>query len=69
MRKIVATLLLLTVMTLGVGSVVHAAVHNPKAEALCPSDKDAFASETKDCVQTCGCLFHEIEEFILEIFR
>lgn len=61
--------MLLLAMTATFVGVAAAVVHNPKNDARC-IDKDGRFIESKDCdPTTCGCLFHQIEEYIKGLFE
>ncbi|MGQ0540302.1 MAG: hypothetical protein ACT4O9_00460 [Blastocatellia bacterium] len=68
MRKKIASLMLLLTFTIASVGVVSASIYNEKRYSQC-HDADGKFIESKDCDPTsCGCLFHEIEEFIKGLF-
>ena len=61
--------MLLLVMTATLATVAGAAVFNPKTYGQC-HDAQGKLINSKDCAEpTCGCLFHEIEEFVKGFFE
>ncbi len=72
MRKMIAKLLLVLIVTISLGGIVAAAdnaVHNEKYQSVCV-DSNGKAIQSKDCdPANCGCLFHEIGRFIKEMFE
>lgn len=72
MKKLLATLmLLLFVSTVFAGKVGDSAIENPnKQYGLCHNEAGKWNPQSKSCdPNACGCLFHQIEDFILGIFE
>ena len=74
MKRIVATVMLVMVITLGfTGSIgaKNSVVTNPKAHAACV-DSEGKWIESKECGPqdnpACGCLFHQIVDYIGDFF-
>lgn len=71
MKKTMAAMmlaLLFTVSLVGVAVAADGAIHNPKNDQAC-LDKNGKWIDSKDCDPTsCGCLFHEIGEYIKGLF-
>ncbi len=60
--------MLLLVMTVTFVTAVGAAINNPKVYGQC-HDAQGKLIVSKDCdPNNCGCLFHEIGEFIMGFF-
>lgn len=70
MKKLIATSLLLLSVTIGfAGRAGDSAVNNPKTQVLCHDADGKWDPQDKRCdPNSCGCLFHQIEEFIVGIF-
>lgn len=71
MKRKLAFLVLLVMMTVTFVSVVDAALHtrNPNT-ARCGVGKNGKEIMSKDCDPTvCNCLFHQIEEYIARFFK
>ncbi len=71
MRKTIAAMMLalfVTVSFIGVAVASDGAIHNPKNHERC-IDSEGKPIDSKDCdPNACGCLFHEIGEFIEGLF-
>lgn len=71
MRKIIAAMMLalfVTVSLVGAAIASDGAIHNPKSHERC-FDSKGTPIDSKDCdPNSCGCLFHEIGEFITGLF-
>ena len=69
MKRTARILALVMLLSVGAASVVHAGVFDPKRYSICYNDKGQFDPQDKSCdPDSCGCIFHEIGEFILDIF-
>lgn len=70
MKKLIATMLLLLCVTIGfAGRAGDSAILNPKSYALCHDDYGKWDAKDKSCdPESCGCLYHQIEEFFVELF-
>jgi len=73
MKKLLATLMLLMFVSVafaGKAGDSAGAINNPKSPSTQCHDKSGnWNPQSKDCDQTsCGCLFHQIEEFIVGLF-
>ncbi|MBK7708151.1 MAG: hypothetical protein IPN69_17160 [Acidobacteria bacterium] len=73
MKKLFATLMLLTAVSFafaGKAGDSDGAIENPKSQyALCHDQNGKWDPQSKSCdPYACGCLFHQIEEFIMDIF-
>ena len=71
MKKAVATIMLLMCVSVpfaGKTGDTSGAIDNPKA-AVCHDKNGKWSPEDKSCdPNACGCLFHQIEEFLVGIF-
>lgn len=68
MRKRIASLMLLLTFTIASVGVVSASIFNQKRYEMC-HDANGKLIDSKDCdPNSCGCLFHEIEEFLKGVF-
>lgn len=72
MKKLFATLLLLMCVSVafaGKAGDSAGAINNPKNEAVCHDKNGNWDPQDKSCdPYACGCLFHQIEEFIVGMF-
>jgi hypothetical protein len=69
MKKIVATLALLMFVTAGFALVAHGAIYNEKTHRMCYDENGRFNPSDKNCdPNSCGCFFHQIEEFLKGLF-
>jgi hypothetical protein len=72
MKKIIATAVLLMFVSIafaGKAGYPDNVINSDKRYALCHDERGKFNPQSKDCdPNSCGCLFHQIEEFLLEIF-
>ncbi len=70
MKKLFATFLLLVCVSAvfaGKTGGSESVIANPKAPVC--HDKDGRFIDSKECDPTsCGCLFHQIEEFLIGLF-
>lgn len=72
MKKLFATLMLLMCVTAAfAGKAGDSAINNPgKQQAACHNELGKWDPQNKNCdPNACGCLFHQIEDFILGIFE
>lgn len=72
MKKLFATLMLLICVTTAfAGKAGDSAINNPKQQqVLCHDAAGKWNPQDKNCdPNACGCLFHQIEDFILGIFE
>jgi len=70
MRKLSRTLALLMLLAVGVVGVAHAGIFDPKRHSMCYTEDGKYEPQSKDCdPNSCGCLLHEIGEYILTIFE
>jgi len=71
MKKLFATLMLLMcVSAVFAGKTGDSAINNPKQQQLCHNDAGKWTPQDKNCdPNACGCLFHQIEDFILGMFE
>lgn len=71
MKKLVATLMLLVCVSFafaGKAGESENAVEGPNAP-VCHDKKGNWNPQSKNCdPNSCGCLFHQIEEFIVGLF-
>ena len=68
MRKKIALVLMVLAMSLTLAAGVSAAVYNPKSS--CHDENGKWAPRDKNCdINSCGCLYHEIERFVKEMFK
>ena len=72
MKKLFATIMLLMCVSVafaGNTGDTSGAINNPKAP-VCHDKNGSWNPEDKNCDPcACGCLFHEIEHFILDLFE
>lgn len=71
MRKLFATFMLLmfvSVAFVGTASSADEVVYNPNPP-VCHDKDGKWDPQDKSCEQTCGCFFHQIEEFIVDLFE
>lgn len=71
MKKFFATLMLLMcVSAVFAGKVGDSAINNPKQHSLCYNEAGKWDPQSKNCdPHACGCLFHQIESFISDLFE
>lgn len=70
MKRKIASLMLLILVTTGSVAVSHSAIYDEKRYNACHDKEGRFDPQSKDCdVNSCGCFFHEIEEFFKDLFR
>jgi len=72
MKKLFATFLLLMLVSVPFAGTAGAngAIHNPKNDAVCYDKDGRWDPQNKSCdPESCGCLFHRIEEFIVDLFK
>ena len=68
MKKLFATSLLLMCFFVGFANNTAGAVENPSAP-VCHDKSGKWNPENKNCdPYSCGCLFHQIEEFFVDLF-
>lgn len=69
MKKLFAMLLLLVCVSVAFAGSTGSAIANPKTHALCYDEDGKWNPQDKNCdPHACGCLFHEIGEFIKGLF-
>ncbi|QQS39958.1 MAG: hypothetical protein IPM63_11325 [Acidobacteriota bacterium] len=72
MKKLFATLLLLVFVSVGFPATSGksaGAVYNPKEAPICHDAAGKWNPQNKNCdPNSCGCLFHQIEEFLKGLF-
>lgn len=63
-------MLLLLSVTIGfAGRAGDSAIHNPKTFSMCHNEYGKWDPTDKSCdPASCGCLFHQIEEFLVGLF-
>ncbi|MBS1797651.1 MAG: hypothetical protein JSS81_27765 [Acidobacteria bacterium] len=73
MKKLFATFLLLMCVTVAfAGKVDDSAglINNQKQYSLCHDETGKWNPQDKNCdPNSCGCLFHQIEHFIIDLFE
>lgn len=70
MKKKLASLMLLLFVTVGTVGVAHSAINGGKSSSVCHDRTGKWNPQSKDCnPDSCGCIFHQIEEFLKGIFR
>jgi hypothetical protein len=73
MKKLLATFMLLMFVSVAFAGPAggDSAIENPKTRAIQCHDKNGnWSPQDKNCDPTsCGCLFHQIEEFIVGLFE
>lgn len=61
--------MLLICISVAFASSTGAAIQNPKIQAQCHDANGKWDPQDKNCDPTsCGCLFHQIEDFIKGLF-
>ena len=69
MKKLLSTFVAACMLTFVIAGVAHASVFDPKRHAMCYSEDGKYTPTSKDCdPNSCGCLFHRIEEYIKGLF-
>lgn len=69
MKKTFATLMLLLCLFVGFAGDSTGAVNNPKNDIVCHDSAGKWDPQDKRCdPYSCGCLFHQIEEFFVDLF-
>ncbi|MBX3291661.1 MAG: hypothetical protein KF881_02080 [Acidobacteria bacterium] len=69
-RKRLRVLLLLMIVSVGAVGIVQAAINDPKRHAMCYDKDGKYDPQVRDCdPNSCGCLFHQLEEFIKGLFK
>jgi hypothetical protein len=72
MKKFLATLMLLMCVSMALAGTVGGSdgvIDNPNSP-VCHDKNGRWSPQSKDCdPASCGCLFHEIEEFIKGLFE
>jgi hypothetical protein len=72
MKKIIASMMLLLMVSVafaGKTADPDGAINNPKRYALCHDEAGKWDPQSKSCdPDACGCLFHQIEEFFMDVF-
>jgi hypothetical protein len=69
MKNKLASLMLVFVMTATLATAAGAAIYNPKTSGQCHDANGKFIPSKECDPDACGCLFHEIEEFIKGFFE
>lgn len=70
MRKLLLIFMLFVFVSVGFAGSTGNAIQNPKAHELCYNADGKFDPQDKNCDEnSCGCLFHEIGEFIKGLFE
>ena len=70
MKKIARVVALVMFVSVGVVGVVHASVFDEKRHSTCYTPDGKFEPQRKDCdVNSCRCLFHQVEEFFKSICK
>ena len=73
MKKLFATLMLLMCVSLafaGKSGDVNGAIDGGGKQSVCHDKNGNWSPQDKNCdLSSCGCLFHEIEHFILDLFE
>ena len=68
MKKLFATSMLLMCLFVGFANNTAGAIESPNAP-VCHDKSGKWNPQSKNCdPDSCGCLFHQIEEFFVDLF-
>jgi len=68
MKKLATKVTLFFCLAFGLAGIVNAGIYNPQTNR-CHDSQGKFVAGPNCDPFACGCLFHEIEDFIIKLFR